>query len=253
MDGHVRFWLAAVETVTRCASQLRGDASETAAVYAVSLHATVTEIFAGCLALANADRPAGIPILVRAIYEAFVDLDNLLRDANYYKYMEAANLKAILKLLEQGQTNPLFAGLNDLHNVEGYRKEYSAELSALKDDGFEPLKFLSRCKRVNREDEYRTIYAVYCLDAHNNLAALADRHIEHDQDGSVSVVSFFVGDDAVMTLRRLDLAANLFVDAAVMIHEAFSTGSAEITSLRTQQAAAHAAIVAELTGGRHPC
>ena len=52
----------------------------------------------------------GIPVVLRSIYEAVVDLNNLALDAGYVEFMEAANLKQICKLLEQSLHNPLLRG-----------------------------------------------------------------------------------------------------------------------------------------------
>jgi hypothetical protein len=242
----IRYGHAAVETVTVCASLLKCDGSEKAAVYAVTLHATITELFAGCLVLAEANRPAGVPILLRPIFEALVDLHNLLRDGDYYERMDAANLEQMLKLLEQAPTNPLIAGLADLHDVERYRREFAAELDELRAAKRGPLDFASRCIRAEREDQYRTLYGLYCLDSHNNVAALAERHIEHRPDGAVSAVSFFVGHDPAMTQCRMDLAAGFFVEAAGMIHAAFKTNAPGIAALEAQYAAEHALVVADV-------
>jgi hypothetical protein len=79
---------------------------------ALALHGTTIELFAGCLALADTERAAAIPIVLRSLYEAVVDLENLLLNAEYLKNMEAANLAQIHELLVQGRINPLFRGLD---------------------------------------------------------------------------------------------------------------------------------------------
>ena len=48
------------------------------------------ELYSGCIVLAEADRVAGIPIILRTMYEALVDLDNLLADPGYVENMESA-------------------------------------------------------------------------------------------------------------------------------------------------------------------
>lgn len=61
--------------------------------------------------------------------------------------------------------------------------------SLLAAKGVTPLRIETRCKQVGREEQYRTIYGLFCLDSHNNIAALADRHLE-EKDGQVHV-NFF--------------------------------------------------------------
>jgi hypothetical protein len=43
---------------------------------------------------------------------------------------------------------------------------------------------------VGRLDEYESLYGLFCLDTHNNGAALADRHLSEMPDGVVQI-SFF--------------------------------------------------------------
>jgi hypothetical protein len=51
-------------------------------IYAITLHLTIVELLAACYLLAEKQQGTGMPILLRSMYEAFVDLDNLLRDAS---------------------------------------------------------------------------------------------------------------------------------------------------------------------------
>lgn len=115
---HIANGTSAVRTVLESATTLRIDPSNSTHLHAVTLHATITELFGACLVLAeDRDHAIGIPILLRSMQEALVDLDNLVHDAGYIENIEAANLKQLLKLLDSAKTNPLLAGL-----LEGHRK-----------------------------------------------------------------------------------------------------------------------------------
>src|SRR5687768_10644039 len=86
----IEFGEEAVDTIVREAQRFRFDAENELHVTALGLHNTIVELCAGCLVLADTNRATGIPILLRSMYEAFVDLSNLLSDASYHEHIEAA-------------------------------------------------------------------------------------------------------------------------------------------------------------------
>jgi hypothetical protein len=104
------------------------------------------------------------------------------------------------------------------------------ELAELKANDKGPLDISERCKRVGRTDEYQSLYALYCLDTHNNGAALGDRHVSEQADGTVQM-SIFGEYDPQVTVMRLDWGLKFLLDSARMIHGAFQMPALEIDSL----------------------
>src|ERR1700677_5145679 len=86
----------AVPVVVEAAAQLRHDESDPQ-IHALTLHGTITELFSACVLLAKQGEPTAIPIILRSMYEALVDLDNLLQDAGYVEHIQAANFKQTIK------------------------------------------------------------------------------------------------------------------------------------------------------------
>jgi Family of unknown function (DUF5677) len=196
---------------------------------ALALHGTTIELFAGCLALADTERAAAIPIVMRSLYEAAVDLENLLLNAEYLKNMEAANLAQIHELLVQGRVNPLFRGLDQGSDTTANLRQFGNRLAELKRLGRGVLSIKDRCAAVNRDDEYRTVYALLTLDVHNNLAALGDRHFE--DAGENGTIAIFGEGTGKSTESRLSLAMGYFLQSAAMIHHAFRTGDTSVLHL----------------------
>jgi hypothetical protein len=68
---------------------------------------------------------------------------------------------------------------------EGRKADYdelSTKLADLKCRGKGPLKIWQRCKRAGRLDEYEGLYGLFCIDAHGNSPALAERaDRQHDE------------------------------------------------------------------------
>lgn len=60
---------------------VRFDPQQKVHLYAVTLHASIVQLSGGSLTLAKSVYPAGIPIVLRSMYEAIVDFDLLVGDA----------------------------------------------------------------------------------------------------------------------------------------------------------------------------
>jgi hypothetical protein len=205
-----------------------------AGIIALSLHASVIELMGACVLLAeDRDHAIGIPILLRSMKEATVDLSNLLGDTGYLQNIEAANLKQIIKLLDAAAAdNPKLAGLINEERVQDHAA-YRARYAELRAKGRRALGFEDRFRRAGELDEYNSRYAYLCLDAHNNIAALAERHIGEHPDGSPRV-SIFQEPDPVVIARRLDMGLSMLMDSASMIHGAFKVRQPEIAALGQQ-------------------
>lgn len=223
----IEFGREAITEVVGALKRLDGQPYDTAQMHAIALHASVIELLASCLAMADEDgASAGIPIVLRSMYEVLVDLDNLRRDPAYLDLMEAANLKQMCKLLEQADTNPLLRRFSARFDVSALLAEFRARRVELKAQGKEPLKIEDRCDRVGRKAEYLSLYGLFCMDSHNNMAALADRHF--DEVGGALTVSVFAQPHVPSVRRRLSTGIDFMLTTARMLHDAFSSDPPEL-------------------------
>lgn len=224
LHAHVEAASEAVPIVLEAAAQIRHDDSD-AQIHALALHGTITELFSACVLLATWGEPTAIPIILRSMYEALVDLDNLLRDAAYVEHIQAANFKQTIKIMKSGPLRQEFQ--------EGRKADFEqfvTRLAELKAKGKEPLQIRDRCDRVGRLDEYESLYGLFCLDTHNNGAALADRHLSELPDGTLRI-SFFGDYDPQAVARRLDFGFGFLIQSAQMIHGAFKVPAPQLDEL----------------------
>lgn len=215
---------AVVPVVLDDAKRLRHDDS-VAQLQALALHGTIIELFSACVLLAQWSEPTGIPILLRSMYEALVDLDNLVHDASYVSRMEHANIVQTLKVMSGAPLRKEFQ--------EGRKDDYDqmrARLVELESEGKASLSIRKRCAAVGRLGEYEGIYGLFCLDTHNNASALAERHLSEHKDG-MPVVSFFGPYDAQGVAMRLDFGLTWLFQSARMIHGAFQVPAPEVEAL----------------------
>jgi len=223
----VEYCLHAVRVVLDAAAQIRHDQSD-AQVHALAVYGTVIELFSACVGLAQLGEPTAIPIVLRSMYEAHVDLDNLLQDAGYVEHMLAAGLEQTLKIMESAPLRQLMK--------EGRKPEYdqlSAQLADFNCRGKGALSIWKRCRRAGRADEYESLYALFCMDTHNNTGALGERHVSENPDGGV-LISFFGPYDPWAVIRRLDLGLGFLLGSARDMHGAFKVPAPQIDELAAQ-------------------
>jgi len=196
---------------------------------AFTLPATIFELLSGCLVLAETRREAGIPILLRSMYEALVDLDNLVRDPTYHQHMEAANLRQVARAI--GSSGRGVAADRTRGGAKVDHDALRVGLAALKKRGKAPLAFDERCALAGRTDEYESLYADLCLDAHNNIAALTQRHVRSvGIDGHLEI-SVLGDPDVAAVAKHLSMGVGFLIESAHLIHGAFGTAVPAIGEL----------------------
>jgi hypothetical protein len=226
----IDYAISVVDQVLQCADALRkSENAGDAHIYAVALHATILNLLAGCIALAETGRDTGVPILLRSMYEALVDLDNLVHVNGYEEHMEAANLKQVTRIARSPALGALFDGSMGRTQTDLDALVDGLETLKKKDKG--PLSISRRCELAHRSDEYESLYSLFCLDAHNNLAALADRHIQGFPSGLNYEIGFLDPPDGPRLARRLRFGVGFLVQSAEMIHGAFRVPLPQIDAL----------------------
>jgi len=231
----VAFGERALSTVIDAMRLVSFDSTKRPHIYAVTLHATIVQLCSGCLVVAKTKHTAGIPVLLRSMFEGLVDLDNLVHDQNFFERMVAANLEQYLKVLRDSPTNPLLSGLDKKHDLPRIIGEYQAQLDELRSRKRGQKDLRQRCIDVDRGDEYQSIYLLYCLDAHNNVGALIDRHIRSDESETLRVT--MAGDEQPLSLaRKLHFAVGWMLQSATLIHGAYRTKFDAISLQREHEA-----------------
>ena len=173
LSEQLEFVATVIDGIQAAARRVGFRPDDMAQIYAIALHLTIVELLAACFLLAEKQQGTGIPILLRSMYEAFVDLENLVRDASYVDHIDAANLKQFEKLVAAAKRgNPRLAGLEKRWKLVEMLDSFRAQQIALKQTGKSALRIEDKCRLAGRETEYESIYGLLCLDTHNNVSAL---------------------------------------------------------------------------------
>lgn len=149
----------------------------------VCLFARIVELAASCKALLEKNALTGLPVLLRSMFEADIDLTNCINEENYFKNMYASLLKEKIKRLKESfpeKDNPYLEPIDGSDSLESELEATENEYETLKIDGYKPLGIKDRSEKAGKIAEYHSIYNILCLDTHNNIASLEKNYLEHD-------------------------------------------------------------------------
>ncbi|MEW6586275.1 MAG: DUF5677 domain-containing protein [Nitrospirota bacterium] len=159
----------------------------------VCLYARLLELATACMALQEKKALVGIPVLLRSMFEADIDLTNLMKIPDYYKRMNASFLKEKLRVTKEAASSrpsPFLEAIRQNRDSKKDLREIQAELDRLTEEKNGPINIRCRAELAGKLDDYLTNYSMLCLDTHNNIRFLEEWHIEKLPAGKYRVVLF---------------------------------------------------------------
>ncbi|WP_422666741.1 DUF5677 domain-containing protein [Candidatus Manganitrophus noduliformans] len=84
---------------------LRFDRRNPQQLYSVCLYSRLLELASGCSVLLEKNTLVGLPLLLRSMFEANIDLANLMKSTDYPERMHATFLEQKLKLIKETLTD----------------------------------------------------------------------------------------------------------------------------------------------------
>jgi hypothetical protein len=196
----------------------------------VSLYCRVVEYSDVLFNQFKVEKSAAIPLIVRSLLEAYVDLKNLCDDPEYGNNLQAANVSEWLRIAKEAEAleNPYLDGLAAHENFEEQVVEWEKEIKDLKERGFSKLTKMESFKRAGREDEYKSLYNFLCSYAHNNERALIARHTEISVDNSDFQMVMFKEFQVEKEEHYLGLAGQILLESSLMVHSKLETGYEDV-------------------------
>jgi hypothetical protein len=159
----------------------------------VCLYARLLELATACKALLEKKALVGIPVLLRSMFEADIDLTNLMKISDYYKCMNASFLKEKLRLTKEAASSrpsPFLEAVRKNRDSKKDLRKAQAELDRLTKEKNGPINIRCRAELAGKLDEYLTNYNMLCLDTHNNIRSLEEWHVEKLTADKYRVVLF---------------------------------------------------------------
>jgi len=160
----------------------------------ICLFSRIVELAASCKALLEKNALAGLPVLLRSMFEADIDLTNCIKEKNYLKNMYASLLKEKIKRLKESfpeKDNPYLKPIDGTDSLKNELESTENEYETLKKDGYKPIGIKERSEKAGKLAEYHSIYNILCLETHNNIASLEKNYIEHYNEKDDYQVAIF--------------------------------------------------------------
>jgi hypothetical protein len=201
------------------AARLKFDKQHPQHLYAICTYGTILETTYDILSLVDAVQFTSIPVILRSLLDAYASFRCCLADPNHFKAMYASFIKEKLRLMDavaENPTNPYLEGLARAVDFPKERASLEKELQEIKKQGYAPLRPWAEFEKASLSSEYQSLYWQLCLHAHNNVAALEERHL--DKKGNDYEVAFFKIADPFDLVRYLDSVSGLLLDASKALH-----------------------------------
>ena len=122
-------------------------------------------------------KSAAMPMVCRALLEAYIDFKNMHDDPTYGFRLEAAQLKERLSILRNSRDSDNLY-LNGLDEYCDQVAQWQSEFDSYEAKGHKPLNQYEKFKLAGKLHEYKAIYSDLCSHSHNNLSSLTQRHID---------------------------------------------------------------------------
>jgi hypothetical protein len=196
----------------------------------------VFEISKSCAVLIRARRLAASYALSRTVLVGLADLIGLQRDSAYALHMDATRIgewQRLFRLHEQSP-NPLLVEARIDRLAEGQDlREQLAETSAA---GGSALHDAERLSRADMHDERGSVYWLWSLYAHANLAAIWNVHAYDDADGKRRF-RFHADPDPIDIATVTDSLIGMLLQAAFIAFDLLQLPSEPLIALRGELAA----------------
>ncbi len=156
----------------------------------ISFYGVIIEGVSTCLLLIKHKHEFNLPLIIRNILEAYIDLKNIIIDEHYldnlyYDYFE--NRK---KFFESAVENPIVINNKKTYILyNSHIDELKLNLTELKGKKIKKLLIRDKFEKAGLLSLYNDYYNILCQESHNGLYGLETRHfIEMDNGLSIHIL-----------------------------------------------------------------
>jgi hypothetical protein len=181
-----------LELALRFLGTLRFNLDDPQQLYSVCLYSRLLELAYASKALMEKNALAGIPVLLRSMFEADIDLTNLMKCRDYWKRMDATFLEQKLRLTKEvvsTRPNEFLTEIKRHHDFKKDLKKTQKQLNSYRGTKNGPISIRRRAELAGKLDEYLTVYNLLCQDTHNNIRSLENWHIKSNTPGEYCVAT----------------------------------------------------------------
>ena len=229
------FFEKELEEIMSFASELKFDSKHILHQHVVSLYGSIIEFSSTIKELYTSGHHSAIPIILRSMMEAFVDLKNLCQDPKYGYSLTINSRNESLRFLKAAKENPqVYSELKARDpDFEQHIISLKNEVDDLKNKGNKALNIRDKFEKVCMAHEYQTTYSMLCTATHNDMRSLIERHMVIDSD-TVSL-EIFKEEDIDTLYELFGIASELLLRASYEIHGLLNSGEKnKLNSLRDE-------------------
>ncbi len=147
---------------------------------AACLAATIADCLVAVVHVAGSHGQAHAPTLARGMIESMLDLEMLCTNGDYLKPLRLATALGKIKVGERFLAQATMLSSEQRDAVRANLREEHSIRDKLKAQGVEVLSIEKKFKRAPKSAPLWTYYWHFCSPAHNDLRALAGRHLRGD-------------------------------------------------------------------------
>ena len=185
----------------------------------ISLYGSIIELTSNCIILYDNGHFTSIPIIVRSILEAYVDLINLIKYPTYGYSMDLEYYYQWISLIEEAlkKENPYLNLMAKSYLTNKALEKFKAEKKKLECKGYRKLHVSERFEKAEMTKEYKSVYNLLCCPTHNNIRSLIDRHCEVEKDDFIVVLhkNRTMQDE----VANIDILSGILIDSTYRIHK----------------------------------
>jgi len=227
------FYEALLENLLHLAGRFGFDAEHQLHLNAVALYGSILELSSSLKPLYKSEHYSSVPIILRSLLEAHVDLENLTNDPKYGYSLDLSYLKESLKFLKEAKNdqNTYMEIISQKPDVDDRINNFESEIAVLEGKGYKIFNNFEKFEKAKLKKEYRTIYNMLCCASHNNYRSLRDRHMSFN-NGELKVEYFKKPDFEELEIW-FGVTCEILVRASFSIHGLLkSTVMPELQALR---------------------
>jgi len=179
MSGrNIDFYRDFLSKTMSAASKFEFNSDDDAILHIFTLLSSSIELLDNMYVLALNESKIGIPILLRSILEASVDIQFILINKDNYKRIEIENILLWKGIVECAyKDNEYLKNIRNRPEFKKESKENSDKLKSLKNNNIIKADISTKFENTIYADAYNSIYAVLCSHSHNGVSAQNERHI----------------------------------------------------------------------------
>lgn len=192
-----------------------------------ALHGTIISLYCSILELTESaihlidNKLTGVPILMRSVLEAYIDLLNLIQDAGYGYRLQINSLQDRIDLLEAAKSgNPWLKGLIT-PTIDADIIRFEDEKKKLVDAGFKWLSVKAKFSLQQMYQEYQSLYSIICWDSHNSLTALFRKHT--DSKNNAFTLVLHKEPSSEYRIMYVGVSTELLIKATQEVHKFFNS------------------------------